>query len=59
MAVENPLGWVVGIGEREAGGVFFFGCLCPVVEVEGDFDQSGACYINFLVYLSNQIMKLI
>jgi hypothetical protein len=34
MTVKDPLGGVVGIGFREAVGVFFGGDFGPVVEVE-------------------------
>jgi hypothetical protein len=37
MAVEDPLGGVVGVGLGEAVGILLGSDLLPVVEVEGDF----------------------
>ncbi len=39
--MEDPLGWIVGVGFGQAVGVFFLGDFGPAVEVEGDFDQRG------------------
>ena len=39
MAVEEPLGGVIGIGFREVVGVLFFRYFLPVFQVEGVFDQ--------------------
>ena len=54
VAVEDPLCGVVGIGFGETVGVAFGGDLGPVVEVEGDFDESGVGDIQLLVEFANR-----
>ena len=49
MAVEYPLGRIIGVGFGQAVGVFFLCDFCPVVEVERDFDQRGVGDIQLLV----------
>lgn len=48
--VKNPLGGVIGIGLRQAVGVFFGGNGCPVVKVKGDFDKGSIGDVKLLVY---------
>jgi len=54
--VEDPLGGIIGIGLGQSVWVFFFGDFGPVVEVEGDFDKSGVCNIQFLVNSSHRFV---
>ena len=45
MAVEDPLGRVVGVGLGEAVRVFFGGDLTPVVGIERNAFKSGICWL--------------
>ena len=45
VAVEEPLGGVVGLGFGKTVGVFLSGDLLPVFEVERDFHESCICYL--------------
>ena len=59
VAVEDPLGGVIGIGFWKTMGVFFSSYFFPVIEVEGDFDKCCWGYIQFLVYFSYFDLKAI
>ena len=52
VAVEKPLGRVVAVGLGQTVGVFLGGDFLPVLEVEGDFDESSVCDIKLLVNFS-------
>ncbi len=49
VAVEDPLGGIVGVGAGEAVRIFSPGCFGPVVEIEGNLRQRGVGDLERLV----------
>ena len=58
MAVEDPLGGIIGVGLGETVGVVFLGNFGPVVEVEGDLDQGGVGDFQTLINLPHRLVVL-